>query len=84
MKCNKENGKKRYGLYGREYLGDYAELKVNVVGLVETNVDWRHVGVRDRWIKTAKAVWLGAQTILNRSKMSDRGISNSTEGWSLL
>ena len=73
MKCNKENSVEIDEMYDREYKGDYAKHKADIVGLVKTNIDWRHVGVRDRWIKKVKIVWPSAKIVMDGNKISDKG-----------
>ena len=57
MKTNPENGRKRDGQLDLTYLFEMRDLEVDVLGLPETNLNWRNQYIRARWERVVKDVW---------------------------
>ena len=57
MHLNRENVMRRDGLHDKANLYSFKDVHADIIELPETNIDWRHPYIRDKWIKTIKQVW---------------------------
>ena len=57
MKQNIKNGGKRDGQIDLIYLLQLRDLEIDIIGLPETNLNWRNLCIRTRWEIVVKSVW---------------------------
>ena len=71
MKGNKNNGGKRDGHLDYTHLTQLRDLHVDILGLPETNLNWRNVHIRVQWERVVRRVWPRSRIFYSAIKSED-------------